>query len=153
MGPAPSYRLLHSLFLPPLPAPSVACLTARRASGCASIRGASGVVELCRRSWSPGYLPSSGHVGILCGRSESGFCVGFGRGAVSDSRTDRSGFVVVRNSRSSHGVVGSSWTKVGGDFASASSGSSARSVDESEQTRFTARPSPPSRGGGKRLML
>lgn len=143
MGPAPSYRLLHSLFLPPLPSPSVICITARRASKCASIRGASGVVELCRRSWSPGYLPSPGRDGISTLRCGSGFYAGFGV-----RETGRSGFGVVRNSRSDHGVVGSSWTKAGGDSASAS----ARSVGDSEQTR-TARRSPPSKGAGRRPIL
>ncbi|KAG0632419.1 hypothetical protein M758_1G327100 [Ceratodon purpureus] len=137
MGPAPSYRLLHSLFLPPLPSPSVICLTARRASKCASIRGASGVVELCRQSWSPGYLPSPGRAGISTLQSGSNY-VGFG-----ERESDRSGFGVARNSRSDRGVVGSSWTKAGGDSASASS----KGVGDSEQTR-TSRRSPPSKRAG-----
>ena len=143
MGPAPSYRLLYSLFLPPLPSPSAIRLTARRASKCASTRGASGVVEQCRRSWSRGYLLSPVRIGTLTVRSDSRVYGGFGRGVVKE--TDRSGFVVVRNSRSRHGVVGSSWTKAGGDSTSA------KSVD-SEQSR-TVRRSPPSEGAGRRPIL
>lgn len=126
MGPASSYRLLHSLFLPPLPCPSALRRTARGASNCAPIRGGS---PPCRRSWSPGYLPSPRHVGILSLRS------GFTGFSVSES--DRSGFGVVRNSRSDHGVVGSSWTKASG----------AKSVDS------PARRSPPSKGARKRRIL
>jgi len=135
MGPAPSYRLLHSLFLPPLPSPSIICLTARK---CVSSRGALGRLhQPCRRSWNPGYLAGSGRLGIVRVRIDSELCGIFG-GRIG-KETGRSGFACVRNSRSEHGVVGSSWTK-GGD-------STPGNAVETEQVPRTAKRSPRS---GKR---
>lgn len=143
MGPAPSYRLLHSLFLPPLPSPSILCLTARRASQCASIRpGALLGLQPCkRRSWTPGFLSStSGRLGILRVRSDSVFYGNFGKDTGRSS-----GFACVRNSRSDQGVVGSTWTK-GGDSAPGN-------VVETEQVPRTAKRSPRSKSAGTRPIL
>jgi len=129
MGPAPSYRLLHSLFLPPLPSPSIICLTARK---CASIRGALGSLhQPCRRSWNPGYLAGSGRLAIV---SVPAFYGNFGWRIGKE--TGRSGFACLRNSRSDHGVVGSSWTK-DGDAATPANG-----VETEHGTRTTGKRSP-----------
>nr|PNR46869.1 hypothetical protein PHYPA_013989 [Physcomitrium patens]BAN18185.1 pentatricopeptide repeat protein [Physcomitrium patens] len=138
MGPVPSYRLLHSLFLPPLPYPSTICLTARRASKCTPIWRASSVVEICGRPCDQGYLAVPGRVGMFSVRCGMRFYGGFGRGPVGD--VARSGVTCIRNSRTDHGVVGSSWTKE-------SDGSASVKGAGMEQER-TDRRSSPSKSAG-----